>query len=107
MRYRKLGNTGIEVSEIGFGCVEIGIPYGIGIENEGERNFVAAGAVVNKDVPPRSLVLGVPGCIQKLPDKLDRPNNRECTCEAIDIWHPLTKDPSVTDWPEDWGERFS
>ena len=32
MRKRKLGNTGINVSEVSFGCVEIGMPYGIGIE---------------------------------------------------------------------------
>jgi aryl-alcohol dehydrogenase-like predicted oxidoreductase len=30
---RKLGKTGIEVSEVAFGCVEIGMPYGIGIES--------------------------------------------------------------------------
>jgi len=28
---RQLGRTGIEVSEISFGCVELGIPYGIGV----------------------------------------------------------------------------
>jgi len=31
MKKRKLGRTGIEVSEIAFGGVEIGMPYGIGI----------------------------------------------------------------------------
>ena len=36
MRHRPLGNTGIEVSEIAFGGVEIGIPYGIGIEHESQ-----------------------------------------------------------------------
>ncbi len=34
MNKRKLGKTGIEVSEIAFGGVEIGIPYGIGIKTE-------------------------------------------------------------------------
>jgi aryl-alcohol dehydrogenase-like predicted oxidoreductase len=33
MKTRKLGNTGIEVSEIAFGGVEIGIPYGIGVNS--------------------------------------------------------------------------
>jgi len=33
MRLRPLGNTGILVSEISFGCVELGIPYGIGVKN--------------------------------------------------------------------------
>ncbi len=30
---RALGKTGIQVSEVAFGCVEIGIPYGIGINS--------------------------------------------------------------------------
>lgn len=34
MKYRLLGNTGISVSEIAFGCVELGIPYGIGVNSE-------------------------------------------------------------------------
>ncbi len=34
MNKRVLGNTGIEVSEIAFGGVEIGMPYGIGINGE-------------------------------------------------------------------------
>lgn len=32
MRQRPLGNTGLMVSEISFGCVELGIPYGIGVK---------------------------------------------------------------------------
>lgn len=36
MRKRQLGDTGIEVSEIAFGGVEIGMPYGIGIANEAD-----------------------------------------------------------------------
>ncbi|WP_439481479.1 aldo/keto reductase [Cyclobacterium plantarum] len=36
MRYNLLGNTGISVSEIAFGGVEIGLPYGPGIRNEQE-----------------------------------------------------------------------
>ncbi|HRQ52110.1 MAG TPA: aldo/keto reductase, partial [Agriterribacter sp.] len=34
MRKRNLGNTGIQVSEIAFGGVEIGMPYGIGVKWE-------------------------------------------------------------------------
>lgn len=34
MNKRKLGKTSIEVSEIAFGGVEIGLPYGIGIQSE-------------------------------------------------------------------------
>jgi acetyltransferase-like isoleucine patch superfamily enzyme len=40
----------------------------------GARSFVAAGAVVTKDVPPDSLVIGVPGEIRPLPDKLRERN---------------------------------
>ncbi len=34
MQMRDLGNTGIEVSEIAFGSVSLGIPYGIGVKDE-------------------------------------------------------------------------
>jgi predicted aldo/keto reductase-like oxidoreductase len=34
MRYRQLGRTGFEVSEISLGTVEIGMPYGIGKDGE-------------------------------------------------------------------------
>ena len=40
----------------------------------GSDSFVAAGAVVTKDVPAKSLVVGVPGRISSLPDKLDERN---------------------------------
>ena len=40
----------------------------------GADSFVAAGSVVTKDVPPKSLVIGVPGEIRPLPDKLDERN---------------------------------
>ena len=36
MNKRVLGKTGIKVSEISFGGVEIGIPYGIGIESQAD-----------------------------------------------------------------------
>lgn len=34
MKKRQLGKSGIAVSEIAFGCVELGIPYGIGVNSE-------------------------------------------------------------------------
>ncbi|MBF0633646.1 MAG: N-acetyltransferase [Nitrospinae bacterium] len=40
----------------------------------GEGSFVAAGAVVTKDVPPRSFVKGVPGKVSPLPAKLQERN---------------------------------
>jgi 1-deoxyxylulose-5-phosphate synthase len=36
MKKRPLGKTGIQVSEIAFGGVEIGLPYGIGVESEAD-----------------------------------------------------------------------
>lgn len=40
----------------------------------GAGSFVAAGAVVTRDIPPKSLVRGVPGRIEPLPDSLDEDN---------------------------------
>jgi len=40
----------------------------------GEGSFIAAGSVVTKDVPPWSLVKGVPGKIYPLPEKLKEKN---------------------------------
>ncbi|MBD2703538.1 aldo/keto reductase [Spirosoma sp. BT702] len=36
MKKRPLGTTGLSVSEIAFGGVEIGVPYGIGVESEAD-----------------------------------------------------------------------
>ena len=80
---------------IGGGCT---IMPGITI---GERSFIAAGAVVNKDIPSGSLVIGVPGRIQPLPEKLDMPNNRALTIQPIDLWHPLTPDLNAVTWPSE------
>jgi serine acetyltransferase len=79
---------------IGGGCT---IMPGITI---GERSFIAAGAVVTKDIPPRSLVVGVPGRIEPLPASLDMPNNRRLTIQPVDLWHPETPDLSKVDWPK-------
>jgi serine acetyltransferase len=81
---------------IGGGCT---IMAGVTI---GERSFIAAGAVVTRDVPPRSLVCGVPGRIEPLPAELDRPNDRRLTQQPIDLWHPATRSLSDITWPEDW-----
>lgn len=40
----------------------------------GKGSFVAAGAVVTKDIPPMSFVRGVPAVITPLPDKLKEMN---------------------------------
>lgn len=71
----------------------------------GRLSFIAAGTVVTKDVPERSLVMGVPGRSQPLPSHLDRPNNRKLTIQPMDLWHPNIEDLSKIDWPEAWGPR--
>ena len=40
----------------------------------GRDAFIAAGAIVTKDVPPDSLVVGAPGLVQPLPDHLRERN---------------------------------
>jgi acetyltransferase-like isoleucine patch superfamily enzyme len=81
---------------IGGGCT---IMAGITI---GQRSFIAAGTMVTRDVPPRSLVMGVPGRIQPLPEKLDMPNNHALTLQPLDLWHPRGPDPQKIPWP--WPE---
>ncbi len=48
-------------------CAAVVVIPGVTI---GKGSFVAAGAVVTKDVPPMSLVMGVPGEVTPLPEKL-------------------------------------
>ncbi len=77
---------------IGGGCT---ILPGVRI---GKQSFIAAGAVVTCDVPPHSLVVGVPGRVQPLPPEYDRPNHRALTHQPIDLWHPATPDLKAIDW---------
>jgi acetyltransferase-like isoleucine patch superfamily enzyme len=85
---------------IGGGCT---ILPGVKI---GSRSFIAAGTVVHKDIPPRSLAKGVPCTIESLPAHLDRPNDRQLTLQPIDLWHPRGQNPSDTEWPPDWPSKF-
>ena len=85
---------------IGGGCT---ILPGVHI---GERSFIAAGAVVNRDVPARSFVKGVPGEISALPDNLDMPNNRELTLNPHSLWDPGEGYQGSAMWPDYWSERF-
>lgn len=59
--------------------IEDGVTIGGGVTicpgvTLGRGSFIAAGAVVTKDVPEFSLVIGVPGIIKPLPEKLREPN---------------------------------
>lgn len=85
---------------IGGGCT---IMAGVKI---GERSFIAAGAVVTKDIPARSFVVGVPGKASPLPANLDRPNNRKLTIQPLDLWHPKAENLDAVDWPPHWGRKF-
>ena len=72
----------------------------------GRRSFIAAGAVVTTDIPPRSLVVGVPGTVTPLPTALDVPVDRRLTTQPIDLWHPDTQDVESYGWPDDWPEDW-
>lgn len=52
-------------------CAGVVVVPGVRI---GRGSFVAAGAVVTKDIPPMSFVKGVPGVIEPLPEKLTEMN---------------------------------
>ena len=59
--------------------IEDGVTLGAGVVvcpglRIGRDSFVAAGAVVTKDVPPDSLVMGVPGRCRPLPEHLRERN---------------------------------
>ena len=86
---------------IGGGCT---ILPGVTI---GERSFIAAGAVVNKDVPPRSFVVGVPGRISPLPDHLDMPNSRLITRQTSEFWNAQADYVGKSIWPDYWPDKFA
>ncbi len=64
----------------------------------GAQSFIAAGAVVTRDVPPHSMVMGCPGRVTPLPAEYDRPNNRKLTVQPVDLWHPATPDLNAIKW---------
>ena len=100
---------------------DVPFPHGATIEDEvmigggatilpgvriGCRSFIAAGAVVTRDIPPRSLVKGCPGRVEPLPARLDVAVDRRLTLQPVDLWHPAMPDLGVADWPQDWPERW-
>ena len=73
----------------------------------GEKSFIAAGAVVNKDVPPNTLVKGVPGRFFPLPDIIDRGNVRSFTTSRDSMWGGDENLDLEALWPAYWPERFA
>jgi acetyltransferase-like isoleucine patch superfamily enzyme len=52
----------------------------------GQRAFIGAGALVNKDVPPETLALGVPARHYPIPDGLSAGNLPELMLPQTDLW---------------------
>ena len=73
----------------------------------GERSFIAAGAVVNKDVPPRSFVVGVPGRVSPLPDHLDMPNSHLITRQTSEFWNAQAEYTGKSIWPDYWPDELA
>lgn len=57
----------------------------------GAGSFIAAGALVTKDVPPHTFVKGSPGRFFDMPADLDRPNDPNLCIQPLDLWHPLAE----------------
>ena len=72
----------------------------------GARSFIAAGAVVVRDVPPDSMVKGVPGKIGPLAPELRRPCSRQLSIQPLDIWHPNGCNPGASIWPKYWPQQW-
>ena len=72
----------------------------------GRGSFIAAGAVVTCDIPPRSFVRGCPGRIEPFPEKLDVETDKSLSLQPRDLWHPQTPDLETVDWPDDWAESW-
>ena len=70
----------------------------------GAGSFVAAGAVVTKDVPPKSMVMGFPARFSPLPEELDVPCQPWMAQQKTDLWHPEGPSPFTAPWPEEYGQ---
>jgi acetyltransferase-like isoleucine patch superfamily enzyme len=71
----------------------------------GARSFIAAGAVVTKDVPPDTLAVGVPAVHRPLPEALQGDNSDDVCIQPRDIWHPQLDDLDRLDWPDEWPDE--
>ncbi len=76
--------------------IEDGVTLGAGVIvlpgiKIGKGSFVAAGSVVTKDIPPMSLVKGIPGEIFPLPEKLRELN-------IAKNWRKYVNEAEIKDW---------
>ncbi|PWJ58155.1 transferase family hexapeptide repeat protein [Dyadobacter jejuensis] len=74
-----------------------GVTIGPGV-HIGANSFVGAGSVVLKDVPPNSLVYGVPATWRPLPEKFGQGNDPEQIFNGLDLWDNRPADQS---WNEE------
>lgn len=63
----------------------------------GDNAFIAAGAVVMKDVPPNSLAMGCPARVQPLPTEFGEGNDPAQIFGGADLWDQR---PNPDPWPE-------
>lgn len=80
-------------------CVGGGVTLCPGI-TIGARSFIGAGALVNKDVPPDTLAIGVPARFQPLPPALQGGNRPELMMSGTDLWEGQQGDHWQLDFPD-------
>ncbi|WP_221031957.1 acyltransferase [Actomonas aquatica] len=73
-----------------------GVTIGPGV-TIGDNAFIAAGAVVMKDVPPNSLALGCPAQVRPLPAEFGAGNDPAQIFGGADLWDQR---PNPEPWPE-------
>lgn len=66
----------------------------------GRNSFIGAGALVNKDVPPDTLALGVPARFQPLPAELRGGNRPADQMSGTDLWGGQVGDDWKLDYPD-------
>lgn len=66
----------------------------------GRNSFVGAGALVNKDVPPDTLAIGVPARFHPLPANLQGGNRVDQMLSGTDLWAGQVGDDWRADYPD-------
>jgi len=66
----------------------------------GRNSFIGAGTLVNKDVPPDTLAIGVPARFHPLPAELRGGNRPESMTVGTDLWAGQIDDDWRADYPD-------